>query len=142
MISGPISGPVGRIIVCAGLLIPGVSLAIRAEAKTVCLPDNASVEMFGIVHEVSGRDKHSGRLYSYFTIDAEQFYCVAGQDVDERSATPTYNIALTPREAGKDQKEFGPYVGYRVKVTGTLSSSSRGGPLLFDKTIERRTREN
>jgi hypothetical protein len=99
------------------------------------------VQVRGTIKEVLNRDKHMGTAYSYFIIDTDKPYCLAGDDVDERSSMPTVTITLIPHEYDKSRREFGPLVGRDVLLTGKLSSSNGGGPLLFYKTVTRITRD-
>ena len=118
------------------------SAAMRADAATACLPDNAMVEMTGVIKQVTDRDKHTDQPYSYFTISTERAYCLSGPDVDERSSTPTHDMTVLPRTGVGDRQAFGPYVGYRVMATGRLSSSNFGGPQLLERTIRRIARDD
>lgn len=89
------------------------------------------MQLRGTIKEVPNRDKHSGSAYSYFVIQTEQPYCLVGDGVDERSSTPTVTVTLVAHRFNTDRQEFGALVGRSVTMTGKLSSSNGGGPLLW-----------
>ena len=122
-------------------LLLALSLSIQPAAGPVCLPDDSMVQMRGTIKEVLNRDRHTGNAYSYFIIDTDKPYCLAGDNVDERSSMPTAAITLIPHDYDKSRQEFGPLVGRAVVMTGKLSSSNGGGPQLFYKTVARITRD-
>jgi hypothetical protein len=107
-----------------------------SEAAPACLPDDSLVQVRGKIKEVASRDRITGKPYSYFIIDADRSHCVTGPDVDERSSTPAYDITLAPPESLNERQAFGDYIGRRVQITGTISSSNGGGSLLFAKAVK------
>lgn len=114
------------------MLLPTLALiaSLAAPVASPCMVDDSNVAIQGVVKEVNNRDRRTGQPYSYFIVDSSETYCLFGQDVDERSSTPTRTITLIPHAYAKSASEFRRYVGRTVTITGKLSSSNGGGPQL------------
>ena len=121
----------------------GIALAVTAPAMAACLPDDSMVQMRGTIKEVRNRDKHTGAAYSYFVVAADQPYCIIGGDgfVDHSDPVPTVTISVLPRDKKTRPQSLGALVGRPVIMTGQLSSTNGGGPLLFYDTVTRIARD-
>lgn len=112
------------------------SLAVPVAAP--CIADNSNVAIQGVVKEVSNRDRHTGRPYTYFIVESNETYCLfAPQFVDKRNSTPTRIIALFSDAVVDEASELRRYVGRTVIITGKLSSTNGGGPQLNYATIRK-----
>lgn len=95
--------------------------------------DGSNIKIFGTINIVENRDKHSGSFYKYVVLHTENPYRIReGEDIDDSNVTPTTFIPLNVHNS---IKEFMPYVGRYVKISGALSSTNGGGPMLNYNSI-------
>ncbi|KXV70402.1 hypothetical protein AD952_13020 [Acetobacter cerevisiae] len=118
-----------------------IKYSIPDYTKTV--DDNADVIISGTLEFIESRDKHSGAFYKYAVIHTDTPYRLKeGDGLDDSNVTPTTYISLTPHTHHNALKEFTPYLGRYVTVSGKLSSTNGGGPLLDYKTLTRSQRDD
>lgn len=95
--------------------------------------DGSNIIIFGTVNIVESRDKHSGSIYKYAVLHTENPYRIReGEDIDDSNITPTTFIQLNQHSS---MKEFIPYMGRYVKISGKISSTNGGGPMLDYNSI-------
>jgi hypothetical protein len=80
-----------------GLMIPLQSRALAAglalSVSEPCIATDFVVPIHGVLKEGVDCDRRTGKLHSYFIIGSSEYYGLIGENVDERSSTPT---ARTP----------------------------------------------
>lgn len=110
---------------------------------TKTVEDNADIIISGTLEFIESRDKHSGSLYKYAVIHTDTPYRLKeGDGLDDSNVTPTTYIPLNSHTPSNALAEFTPYLGRYVTVSGRLSSTNGGGPLLDYKTMTRRQRDD
>ena len=104
-----------------------------SSACAACLPDPSDVSIRGKIVAVHSHDKHDGSAYTYYVLKTPVGYCLAGDDEDYSDTTPTKKITIVSN-SGNDLG-VAKYAGKMETVTGKLSGSNGGGPLIFYTAI-------